>query len=661
MKIKFWEAYNFGPYAGKVSIEFPDPTDKKSIVCIYGLNGKGKTTFINSIKLTLHGEKANLAKDDSYQQYLYHHIHKNERSKSNPQAYVMITLTINNGDEIEIKRSWKFLFENKIRETVQVRVNGKFLQFNEEEDKKAFVNNIIPMNVLQFYAFDAEKIRYVAEANGPYTMLEEDIHDTLNISKYTRTLDILNKFFDYTNKKRKNATESHSARLLSEKLHAKELLDNKRGQLSRLEQNINGTEKEHQAIKRWLMQRGYQSKETRENLEIKLELLKEDKNNLMEQFDDFINSFLPFMVCFETLYEMDAQLTLEIQEEGTILANDQMKRQKLEFLDILQKDTSPPLIEKQKKELTDRFSKQWDHSFPSSQKLINLYHLESIPKQNRDDFLNEFNGIYEGIRTTHKEAYRLLEEYERKKEQVTELEEELHFLPTHTETDERIVTFQKLNNDLKQQNDDKCAIIQEIDGAKENLLQKEKALKSYELELKENEKIIERINSIERVQKLIEHFSKMLKQEKAKDVERYTEETFKSLAHKDNYIEKFNIDQNTFELKAFEKDNEEILLRYISEGEKQIYGLSLSSALAKSAGHDFPFIIDAPLIKLDTLHQENVMKEFFPTISKQVILLTTDDEMNPRKRKKIKPHLLKEFTLDMKNGETKILEGCQII
>ena len=52
MKIKRFTLHNFGIYAGTNVYEFHG---KKPVVLIGGMNGRGKTTFLNGILLTLYG------------------------------------------------------------------------------------------------------------------------------------------------------------------------------------------------------------------------------------------------------------------------------------------------------------------------------------------------------------------------------------------------------------------------------------------------------------------------------------------------------------------------------------------------------------------------------------------------------------------------------
>ena len=91
----------------------------------------------------------------------------------------------------------------------------------------------------------------------------------------------------------------------------------------------------------------------------------------------------------------------------------------------------------------------------------------------------------------------------------------------------------------------------------------------------------------------------------------------------------------------------------LSKGEKQIFILSLYYAIILVSGKDIPFVIDTPYARIDTEHREQISKEFFPNISNQVIILSTDEEITQTYYDVIKPHISKEYLLQYDEAESK--------
>ena len=91
-----------------------------------------------------------------------------------------------------------------------------------------------------------------------------------------------------------------------------------------------------------------------------------------------------------------------------------------------------------------------------------------------------------------------------------------------------------------------------------------------------------------------------------------------------------------------------------SSGEKQIYILCLYWALIKSSDIEIPFIIDTPYARIDETHRNNITSEYLSSISNQVIILSTNTEIDEKAYIEIKPKLNGEYLIeyDDKNRKT---------
>ena len=96
-----------------------------------------------------------------------------------------------------------------------------------------------------------------------------------------------------------------------------------------------------------------------------------------------------------------------------------------------------------------------------------------------------------------------------------------------------------------------------------------------------------------------------------------------------------------------------------SSGEKQIYILCLYWALLKASDIEIPFIIDTPYARIDETHRNNITSEYLSTISDQVIILSTNTEIDEKAYNEIKPKLNGEYLIqyDDKNRKTIQSEG----
>jgi DNA sulfur modification protein DndD len=89
----------------------------------------------------------------------------------------------------------------------------------------------------------------------------------------------------------------------------------------------------------------------------------------------------------------------------------------------------------------------------------------------------------------------------------------------------------------------------------------------------------------------------------------------------------------------------------LSAGEKQILAISILWALSKTSGRPLPVIIDTPLGRLDSHHRMNLVKNYFPHAGHQVILLSTDTEVDQGLHTELKPYVSHYWHLIFDKGE----------
>ena len=102
-----------------------------------------------------------------------------------------------------------------------------------------------------------------------------------------------------------------------------------------------------------------------------------------------------------------------------------------------------------------------------------------------------------------------------------------------------------------------------------------------------------------------------------------------------------------------------IELNTLSKGERQIFILSLYWAIIQISGKHIPFAIDTPYARIDANHREEISAKFFPNISSQVVILSTDEEITKDYYEIIKPYISKEYLLrnDQSENKTTVTNG----
>ena len=113
-----------------------------------------------------------------------------------------------------------------------------------------------------------------------------------------------------------------------------------------------------------------------------------------------------------------------------------------------------------------------------------------------------------------------------------------------------------------------------------------------------------------------------LKQEKKISLERRIKVTLNKLMHKEDFIGKVEvaIDGEYMDIELYSVDGNNINKDSLSKGEQQLYATSILKSLVDESGIQFPVFIDSPLQKFDKSHATKIITEFYPQISKQVVL-----------------------------------------
>ena len=96
-----------------------------------------------------------------------------------------------------------------------------------------------------------------------------------------------------------------------------------------------------------------------------------------------------------------------------------------------------------------------------------------------------------------------------------------------------------------------------------------------------------------------------------------------------------------------------------SQGERQIYIMSLYLALLKTSRKDIPFFIDTPFARIDSNHRAKIVNEFFRGITNQTFILSTDEEIVGPYKDALSDIVSDKFMLCIDSyGKTVVKKNC---
>lgn len=175
------ELYNYGIYKGLHKIVLVDRIDKKNITLIGGMNGRGKTTILDSIFLCLYGRKSAeyiTGKKEAYSKLLRDHINKSAVDKS---TYIKLTFQMDDDEDtvLSVNRLWN-QSGNKIDTTLIVEKNG-IADLYLSENWEYYVEELIPFGIAKFFFFDNEKISQIADDDA-FDKIKDSIKSVMGVT-----------------------------------------------------------------------------------------------------------------------------------------------------------------------------------------------------------------------------------------------------------------------------------------------------------------------------------------------------------------------------------------------------------------------------------------------------------------------------------------------
>ncbi|MFN5749354.1 MAG: DNA sulfur modification protein DndD, partial [Pseudanabaena sp.] len=211
---------NFGAYQGKhtINLSVDISQDHPPIVLLGGLNGGGKTTFIDALRLVLYGAKAQCSTRGnlSYGEFLSQSV--NREAKIGEEAAIELVFEQANFNKselrqvpISISRRWTQQPKNG-RDILEVRVDG----WNNETLTNTwdeFIEEIIPIGISGLFLFDGEQIRELALQDTPTQGIVDAIRTILGLELVDRLeidLEVL------TSKKRRESSDTEAFNKLTE-------------------------------------------------------------------------------------------------------------------------------------------------------------------------------------------------------------------------------------------------------------------------------------------------------------------------------------------------------------------------------------------------------------------------------------------------------------
>ncbi len=646
---------NFGVYRDRQSVILSPPTPKKNVVLLGGLNGAGKTTFLDALQLTLYGKMARCSNRSSlaYDEFLHRSVHWATDPKEGAALEVQFRHTTD-GEEhtYRINRAWS-THGSTVRERVEVARDGNVDRaLTDSWDEH--VESLIPLRISHLFFFDGEKIEGLADLENSSEVLSTAIHSLLGIDlvdKLATDLVVLERRKRIASKndvERRQINEAQADVENIEKRH-EELFMQRAG----LQNELDRREKRLHEVETNFRLHGGDLYERQSEVEAARGAAEKRLRDVEEQLRELAAGAAPLLIVSDMLRAVETQVAQEEEAGRAELFGELLAERDAKVLKDMRERGAPTETLKALKQLfiddrqrrtasteTERYL-NFDSEAQGALRILQSVILPDIRVrtakllQLADEAQSTLVDHDRNMASIpdHEALALLIEEREKARHAVAEIQIQLNALDSELERVKR-------ERELK-----RARWVSQIES-------------KVELDL-EQEDLARMIFHSQKTRKTLEKFRTAVTRHHVSRIERFILDSLRQLLRKESLISDLKIDPERFSVQLYGRKGKILPPERLSAGERQLLAISILWGLARTSGQTLPAIIDTPLGRLDATHRAHLVQRYFPYASHQVLLLSTDEEIDEHYYDKLKPWVGRSynFQFDDSSGSTKVQPG----
>lgn len=626
MLIKQLVLHNFRVFNGTHTIDLaprkrPHDLNPRPIVLFGGLNGAGKTSILSAIRLALYGRLAfGLAtQQQDYIEQLSSLIHNGAYYIEQPEeASVELTFTYNKGGheaEFTVTRAWK---KGK-KDRLSLQQDGELLSELDYDQCQGFLNELIPHGIADLFFFDGEKIAELAEDESG-NILRTAVRRLLGLDLISK---LRNDLMIFVKRQQSNQLASSQQQQIAElEKQSKELACQTEALLESADfarSRIEFLSKDITRYEGLLNAQGGAFAQTKAQEKQKVETLLKDKEHLEKALRQECDGSLPYALAPTIL----SRLLQQLADETQIKQAKSFEKELSQFLTQLRNDIAFRSAGTGKiaaEAITDNL-KDYMATKPKGDLLFDISEREA-------------GMLQQSIEIDSKRAWQRFELY---RTQLSEIEQQLEQAAANIarapEDDQLMDLFEKLR-DLDRQREARLqkyrSLLEDAKRTKQQQLDCVRQIQKAHDAARYQHSYSSAFKNAQETINLLDCYSDVLTQARVKTLSTNFEFAYRKLARKEDLQLSAHINPQTFDVELIDENGSVINRKLLSAGEKQIYAIAILEALAKTSGRDLPVIIDTPLGRLDSQHRDKLINHYFPEASHQVVLLSTDTEVDER-------------------------------
>ena len=633
---------NFGLYAGHQQIPLTPPSPDKPVILFGGLNGGGKTTFLDALQLCLFGAHAKTSNRGrlGYSEYLSRCIHSHaEHNSASIQLSFRHTIE-GTEDRYTLKRSWTRA-NGRCTEEFNVLKNDR-LAPSLADNWASQVEDLMPANIAHLFLFDGEQIERYASPADSASLVGTAIQNLLGLD----VVDQLEKDMRVFERRKKSEQLDNAARAKVAAAEAE--LQTLRDRIDRAKQDraalrthrIERRRLELQAVNEEFRRIGGNLFEQRQDIEATLAGAELAAAESSEALRELASGSLPLLLVSDLLQSAAAR----DQEDRDIAQARQLH-------DLLN-DRDRAVLAHLKANAVDTASRTLLRDYLEKDRVVHQERAArntslDLPHEARRALTALLHGQMDDLQRT---AIERLARHSHVQSEVEQARNVHHSVPQMDAVADVIRRRDTLRDELSCLDVEDASIGREIERLVHDTERAERALTVLmEADVRDRERRDDRTRMVcgaARVRETLATFRAATIERHVARIEHLVLESYQHLLRKTSLVTRLSIHPETFSLTLFGRTGDVLSAESLSAGERQLLGIALLWGLAKASGRPLPTAIDTPLGRLDTDHRRHFVEHYVPFASHQTLLFSTNEEIVGDYLERLSPSIGRCYYLD---------------
>lgn len=640
---------NLGPFREQQDFDF-SVSDNCPVILVKALNGSGKTTLLTSLQIGLYGYKAvNIAKRSEYDQL----VSGLQRKDATGNARIEIVLTIERGADFQVltlRREW-IARESGLREVFKVYQEGiEDIALTEDWDE--FINGILPVELVHLFLFDGEKIEALANPERLPQLLRRATEVFLGLGGIDALANDLKAVERRAGGKRSVAGELSEVQSQLEQ-HQQQLdaIDERIGILAQKQAQarieLDDAQRKAQIFSIEAQRNGLQSYQQAAELKGRLEICNEQyRQARIAKIAALENPLLPLAWLGPLWSEYKAQWQEDKQAKNAALLSDEFSKRDRRILAVLA--TQAPLAHQTVANLLEKDLQAFERAKQRQPVLLpggDPAEVELLLKQAKVQLERAQVAVEQAQRNVDKAQ---------KAVDLIPAEEQLAGVFADMQKYTQAVSYaeiqlHELSRELGDARISQSHVESRANAAKQKL----------RTESKESEFQLQALEAAERAKAALLVFRERLLASKAQWLSEVITAEFTLLLRKRNLISQVLVEPHTYAVSIEDVNGYSLPMERLSAGERQILAIAVLSALIRERKGRFPVVVDTPLARLDRKHREALVHNFFAKVSHQVLVLSTDEEVEGSVHAALEQHMSREYELAFDDASRRSIATVQ--